>query len=70
MCKHYTISYHMTNTSLTNFVGFTDYHNADLQELQDALMTADEQDLSLIHVKLLSLNRHIETIEGDGNCLF
>ena len=50
--------------------GFTNYHNADLQELQDALMMADEQDLNLVHVKLLLLNRRIENVAGDGNCLF
>ena len=48
----------------------TSYHNAKLQDLQDCLMTSDQQDLSMIAIKLASLNHHPEPVEGDGNCLF
>ena len=41
-----------------------------LQELQDCLMMSDQQDLSIIAVKLASLNRRPESVKGDGNCLF
>ena len=49
---------------------FTSYHNMKLQDLQDCLMTSDQQDLSMIAVKLASLNCYPDPFEGDGNCLF
>ena len=33
-------------------------------------MMSDQQDISMIAVKLASLNRRPESVEGDGNCLF
>ena len=42
----------------------------ELQELQDCLMMSDQQDISMIAVKLASLNHRPESVEGDGNCLF
>ena len=33
-------------------------------------MTSDQQNLSMIAIKLASLNHHPEPVEGDGNCLF
>ena len=33
-------------------------------------MMLDQQDISMIAVKLASLNRRPESVEGDGNCLF
>ena len=55
---------------MISIAAFTSYHNTELQELQDCLIKSDQQDLSMIAVKLASLNRQAEPVEGDGNCLF
>lgn len=55
---------------LSYVVGFSEYHNAELQDLQDIMMSNDYVDATTILVKLNSLQRRIENIEGDGNCLF
>ena len=55
---------------MISIAAFTSYHNTELQELQDCLMTSNQQDLNMIAVKLASLNRQAEPVEGDGDCLF
>ena len=42
---------------MISIAAFTSYHNNKLQDLQDCLMTSNQQDLSMIAVKLASLNR-------------
>ena len=49
---------------------FTKVHNEELSQLQSCLMSNEIYDVEMLRVKLCSLNRRIQAIAGDGNCLF
>ena len=59
---YYNIFLHIT--------AFTKVHNEELSQLQSCLMSNEIYDVEMLRVKLCSLNRRIQAIAGDGNCLF
>ena len=48
---------------------FTKAHNDELSQLQSCLMSNEIYDVEMLRVKLCSLNRRIQAIARDGNCL-
>ena len=55
---------------LTYISVFTKCRNKDLEKLQNVLMSGDDYNTSIVGTKLISLNRRVQSIPGDENCLF
>lgn len=49
---------------------FSKPHLENLSILQDILVSHETIDATTISAKLMSLDRRIENVQGDGNCLF